>query len=276
MNFAAGLTLFQPDIADIEYINALTGLVDKVYLYDNSADNSGYAQHIHPDCVYHFDGSNDGLSMAFNWCIDLAQADGMDHLLLLDQDSRYELSVLAKLLEQIKTEEPDQRTALRTYNVQEPDGKIYSDQDNAVVPVKCVITSGSILDLAVVRAHGLRYDEDLFVDHVDHAFCKQILDKGLQMVCYSQYVLSQQLGYLYHGRVCHSAVRHYYMVRDLGYWNRKYYGKFKTFYRSTRYLFRDIFVCLKEDKRWKKIRYALRGYFDYLLGRHGEYKKYHK
>lgn len=276
MRIAVGITLYQPEREDILYINQLSKLVEKIYLYDNSADNKNYVDLLDPALVYQYSGSNDGLSVAFNWCLDNALASGQDQLLLLDQDSHYDLTIVENFLTQIKQAQPDENVAIRACNVKESDGRITSREQAYITEVNCVITSGSVLDLQVVRRHGLRYDEELFVDHVDHAFCRLVRENGLKILCYNHCVVEQQLGYLYRGRVCHSAVRHYYMVRDLGYMNRKRHGKIATFYKSFRYFLREVLVCLREDKSWKKIRYGFRGYCDYLMGRHGEYKRYHK
>lgn len=271
MRFGVGITLFRPKEESVAYITALHTLFDCVYVYDNSSDNSAYKAQLGTCCRYYFNGRNDGLSIAFNCCLDAAADDGIDYLLLLDQDSMYDIDVLRRLMAEIQTEAPNASVAIRACKAQPTDHEHLTLPETHTNEERKVISSGSFISMAAVRDHRLRYEENLFVDYVDDEFCMQIRSKGLKILCHNRYILPQQLGYRYRGRICHSPVRHYYMVRDLGYFNKKYYSRVKTELKSFLFLIKDILNALQEDRTAEKIVCALKGYGDYLYGKHGEY-----
>ena len=271
MNFGLGITLYQPEPSALDYLNTLGTLFARVYIFDNGLSNDAYKDAIGKECYYDFRGKNRGLSAAFNCFLSNAVADDIDYLLILDQDSLYKLDSLQKLMDDISRQPIDDDIAIRTCHIVPQHLANAAKEEDRIVEIETVISSGSFINIHAVKKHGLAYDEHLFVDYVDIDFCKNIRQKGLKILSHMNHVVSQQLGYYYKGRICHSAVRHYYMVRDLGYFNAKYYSKLTTELKSLRFLFKDLLIALKEDKSKKKILYALRGYRDYLLKKHGEY-----
>jgi len=273
MQFAVGITLFHPENAAVAYLATLVDTFSRVYVYDNSGDNQAYRDQIDSRCVYFHTGSNDGLSVAFNRFLAQATEDNIDYLLLLDQDSMYQTDSLKALMADIAALPADDTVAIRACRAQPAGVKTLPPSPQEITPAYKVISSGSFLNMACVKRYQLQYDENLFVDYVDDDFCKQINSKQLKIRCHTRYTLLQDLGYRYNGRICHSAVRHYYMVRDLGYWNRKYYSEFSVQLRSLVNLLRDLAISFREDKTAKKLRYALRGYLHFLQNKHGECPK---
>lgn len=242
-----------------------------MYIFDNSPSNGSYADKISNSFRYNFSGENRGLSRAFNYFLEESLADNLDYLLILDQDSLYKLDQLEQLIKDIASQDPDENVAIHTCRIVPQHLAGCVQPENKVVEIETVISSGSFINLHTVKKHGLSYDERIFVDYVDCDFCKVARRKGLKILCHTQYVISQQLGYYYNGRICHSTIRHYYMVRDLGYFNQKYYSLPVTHLKSLINLLRDIIISFSEDRTLEKLRFAFLGYFHCLQGRHGEF-----
>lgn len=274
MRFGLGITLYHPDADALSYLNELGQLFQQVYIFDNSPSNNDYLHVIKPEFHYDFTGQNRGLSVAFNSFLKAAADDGIDYLLLLDQDSLYKSTVLQDLMNDISKEEIRTDVAIHACTAMAAHLADSVECVDIVEEAKEVISSGSFINIHAVKQHDLSYDERLFVDYVDWDFCKMARKKGLKVLCHRKYVVPQSYGYFCKNRICHSAVRHYYMARDLGYYNDKYYSKAQTAYKSFRGYIKEILCeALREDDSWKKVVYATRGYWDYLRGVTGEYKR---
>ena len=223
MKFGIGITLYNPTQDNIEYIMNIKNKVDCTYVFDNSKKNDEYGNFFAEQNInYNYTGENRGLSKAFNWFLDVANDDSVDFLLLLDQDSMFSIDVFTRLMDKIANLKDIDKTAIfacKTIPLKY-DLKI---EKYGIHNVDRVISSGSFLNVKLLREKKLSYDENLFVDHVDYDFCDRVIQEGLEILEDDEYILRQQLGYYYKGTICHSAVRHYYMVRDIGYVNEKNY-----------------------------------------------------
>lgn len=273
MKFGVGITLYNPDKKIFDYINQLKNIFFKIYIYDNTKNNTEYISNIDNSFLYSYTGENRGLSKAFNWFIDKAFDNSIDYLLILDQDSCFAIEKLEKLIDEIEEIGVDDNVAIRACKAQPQNIKHIESSSEIVNSEEKVISSGSFLCMKVIKKHGLRYDENLFVDYVDDDFCKSVRAKGLQIICHNRFILPQQLGYIYKGRICHSAVRHYYRVRDYGYMNQKYYSKRVIALRITIFLIKNIKNACYEDNKLSKLRCSIKGYVDYFKRKTGEYKK---
>lgn len=273
MKFGLGITLFYPEPDALAYLEALSTHFQNVYVFDNSPKNDGYLSKILPEFKYNFNGTNRGLSVAFNCFLKEAVKDEIDYLLILDQDSLYKITSLQGLMREIEETPIDTAVAIRACYALEIHKAKGVRPEKRIEEVEEVISSGSFINIHAVKAHNLSYDERLFVDYVDCEFCKLIRSKGLKILRYMEYITPQQLGYYYKNRVCHSAIRHYYMIRDVGYYHDKFYSRPATELKVIKRFFKDIWFCIHEDKTWKKIRYATLGYIHHLCGVTGEHKR---
>ena len=272
MKFGVGISLYNPDDKAVAYLNSLKTIFSEIYVYDNTKDNTRYVACIDKSYEYSHTGENRGLSKGFNWFLDKSNSDNLDYLLILDQDSCYDIELIQNLMKEIEGFGIDNKVAIRACNAKAQNIVDVDLPSEIVHTVEKVISSGSFLCIDVITKNGLRYDENLFVDYVDHDFCKSILSKNLKIVCHNRFVLTQQLGYIYKGRVCHSPIRNYYILRDLGYMNQKHYSRFVVILKTTYCLMKTIKSACFEDNTWPKIRYAVKGYIDFFMKKTGEYK----
>ena len=267
---AIGVTFYQPQKEEIEYINCLYYHFSNVYIYDNS-DVPIEKEIQNKNVTYFFNGKNDGLSIAFNCFLQQSYKDHMDYLLLLDQDSLFDINQILGLKNELQRKPYDESVGIYACKAYPSNVKMedlnYSNEDT--VEEKMVISSGSFINLKSIFKK-VKYDENLFVDYVDADFCRQLHEKKLKIMCYNKYPMEQSLGYLYHGYICHSAIRHYYMVRDLGYMNQKYYTKSVTVLKTLKFYFLNLLVIGREDKKMKKIIYSSKGLVHYFRNIKGE------
>lgn len=269
---AVGITLYHAEIKEIEYIKKISNKFSKIYVYDNSNIKIKELEN-QEDVIYFFNGKNDGLSVAFNRFLQESYKNSMDYLLILDQDSLYDDAEILKLKDELCEKPYDRNVGIYACKAQPSN----IDIECILVPSahtseeQMVISSGSFINLKAIKENNISYDENLFVDYVDTDFCKQVHDNNLKIICYNKYVLKQSLGYLYNGYICHSAIRHYYMVRDLGYMNIKYYSRVATVLKSVKFYIQNLFTIMHEDNKVEKIKYSSRGLIDYLKNVKGEY-----
>ena len=102
MKFGVGISLYNPSKESLDYIKSLTNFFSAIYIYDNTKNNNEYLEYIDKTFVYSYTGENRGLSKGFNWFIDKANSDKLDYLLILDQDSCYDVEKLQKLMNVIE------------------------------------------------------------------------------------------------------------------------------------------------------------------------------
>jgi len=134
------------------------------------------------------------------------------------------------------------------------------------------ITSGSLIDVALwARVGG--FDEDLFIDHVDHDYCLRSRAAGFSIVRREDAILHHHTGSLREIRLLglkrtismHSPDRLFYMIRN-GFLLRARYGRRfpeilglirkRTFAQVTKSL---VFG----PERLRRMTFILRGYADY-------------
>lgn len=75
--------------------------IKKFVVYDNSPKSSNQWKAYAPEAIYYSDTNNSGLSVAYNKGAGLARQMGYSHVLLLDQDTRFEVGAWQAYLEHL-------------------------------------------------------------------------------------------------------------------------------------------------------------------------------
>ena len=138
------------------------------------------------------------------------------------------------------------------------------------------ITSGSLIPIKIFACCGL-FEDDLFIDCVDHEFCLRVRSFGFTIVESKRAVLLVAVGHHTVHHMCgiriesthHSAQRRYYMTRNRLVLVRRYWarhpgwslGKLRAIVKET------IALCLVEDGRKRKLVNTMRGIHDAMRGR---------
>lgn len=174
--------------------------------------------------------SNQGVARAQNIGIEWARKQNATHVLLMDQDSIpapdmvRELLMAAQSIADVAVVGPrylDVRQGNPTPFVRIRGLRFHRlpwDAGHPILPVDCLITSGSLIPMIALDQVGLMR-EDLFIDYVDTEWCLRARREGLQSYGVCTAAMTHSLGetpHLFFGRTIpvHAPLRHYYQVRN--------------------------------------------------------------
>ncbi len=233
MKVAAVVVLYYPGEEMLSNINSYYDRVDKIYAFDNTEQGSEIQTALltRPKISYHHDGQNAGIATRLNSAARLALMDGFDWLLMMDQDSGFSVATGPDYFECFKQYEPKTLVAMFGVNF-EQDQQRGSSKCNAVFTDE-LITSGTLLNLLLFPEIGL-FDENLFIDGVDHEYTIKTLLAGYKIVQFSNIRLTHQIGTLVKrasiktlflvkkAKKLHTPLRCYYVYRNNLYLQQKY------------------------------------------------------
>lgn len=255
MKFACGITLYNPSLEQLENIKEYSSSFSKVFLFDNSEPEYEHDFVDLPSNIYVLtENRNCGLSYAFNEIIINPECQDVDFLCTLDQDSIFEKNDILNIEHLIeKCEYIDSVGIIGPY----VDYGFGKHNTREVIEVKkWIITSGSFLNLNVVRKEGLSYDLNYFIDKFEIDMCQQMLVKGYGVLMYHGAVIHQQLGensgYRHPN---HSPIRHYYLFRNRIYFNNKWKKGISKYVITILQTIKHVVLILAyEDNKFNKIR----------------------
>ena len=221
---------------------------------------------------------NKGIAAALNAGIQLAISKGFSSVLTMDQDSSFEPGIAAAYFAQYAALTHPDSIAVVGPNHEE----ITSPKTTETcLSVDTVITSGSIVNTSIFTKLG-KYNEDLFIDEVDHEYCYRAIVAGYQILQMSNILLNHNLGTtLFVGnasgkkiikRNVHSGIRLYYMVRNTAFIHKQYKKVFPAQMKLKRY---DLMIRIKNKllyngNRLSTLKYIWLGYYHFLTNRFGK------
>lgn len=201
MKFAAIIILFHPERQIL--LNNIRLLAEsdwQVIVVDNSPQS-------HQDCLppaveFRHCPENAGIAHAQNIGLLLAEKQGYDFAMLLDQDSQLSETFLHTVNQRVveaQTHYPD----LAAYGptiISEFDGQVVSAKVQRAVPDehgflhrRQIIASGKVIPLSVLSDIGLMEDA-LFIDGVDHEWCWRASLKGYRIISDTHALLCHKQG----------------------------------------------------------------------------------
>lgn len=261
---------FQEVITNIEsYIDYL----DRLYIIDNSEQDSykkleNYIKK-KKKIEYFWLGENKGIAKALNIGKNKAIAENVDYFLTMDQDSSFG-NKFEEMLNWIKNNE----NLLEKVAIISP---LHYIKDNEIIKKSSieeksvVMASGNILNLEIIKEIG-DFNEDFFIDEVDHEFCYRIREKGYKILCMNNIQLIHRLGelknYYFFSVTNHNYIRRYYITRNKLYM-MKMFPKLRIKYLVGITI--DFFKILyfEKDKK-RKIKYFFKGIKDFLNNKKGK------
>ena len=282
MKIAATVILFYPDASCLHNILTYYIKVDKLYIYDNSANISNeiseWASN-QSNVTYFHSGSNEGISKRLNQATSQAIEDGFEWLLTMDQDSYFEENEITKYLKCVSEAKDTNNIAQFGVDV---DNNLQEADSKTGVNVEHLITSGSIVNLSLVKEIG-GFNEDLFIDEVDWEYCFRAISKGYLVIKFPNVSLQHKLGEVSYflslktfkrtPRTLHNPLRLYYMVRNYFYLAEIYHQQFvvSAVYRRKTLLNRIKNNLLYSNKRFETLKNIIVGYIDYKKNKKGKY-----
>ena len=294
---AAIVVSFHPEIDSLNrLLDALKKQVDGIIVIDNGSSPEIiswlFKQSLESRLHLLSLGDNFGIGFAQNRGIELAQDQGYEKFLLLDQDSFPAPELVATLeraLEQLTQAgvrvgavgpiRDDENDSSPTYFLRFdrfPPRRLQCSHADPLIHTDVLISSGMLIPGQAVKDVGLM-DERLFIDHVDTEWCLRGLARGHSFfgVCEArlQHKLGTRAAKLWLGRwhdsTIHIPLRNYYYVRNsVILIRRSYISRTWKWYMAWRLLRFCVRNCLISP-RMLRLLMMIRGFSDALLGRLG-------
>lgn len=270
MKFAAGITLYNPTIEELNKISKYEKCFDKIILFDNSEPN--YTKPIFTfskKFTILSDGENKGLSIAYNLIIKYLNTYDFDYLCALDQDSDFIYNEIVKIKEYLENNSSIDIGIIGPYIDYGYKQHIFK---NVIEKRKWVITSGSFINLKIVREEQLLFDENYFIDKFEIDFCQQMIENNHEVLMYHYSILQQKLGeFSGYSHPNHCPLRHYYLFRNRFYFNKKWFRKPKYLFLDVLQTIKHVFLILVcENDKFNKIKELPKAYMDYKKGMMGK------
>lgn len=279
---AAVVVLYNPDNDVYKNISSYLDQVDLVILVDNSDDPSVelFEKLAHSTKVFTVvNYGNLGIAAALNIGAREAISRGYGFLLTMDQDS-YAAPGMVEVLKEHFINQENQLAIVSPFHLTAIE-KIPDSVSSSFIEVDTVWTSGNLLLLSAYQAVG-PFEEDLFIDFVDHEYCLRLKRYGYRVIQSQRAILHHTIGNcLEKKRILtipliishHSPVRRYYITRNR-FWVRDKYPEFRRFcwIDRRRFLAELVNIYFFEEQKIEKYKMVIRGYLDYRSGRMGKYR----
>ena len=270
--------LFNPQEEVLANIESYRKEVERLYVVDNTEDvtiSRSITEQLLalPNVRLIHQHENIGIAKALNLALQYAEKEGCAWLLTMDQDSSFSSLQWSTYLSHFKTCTAPSDAALLSplHNAKFVD----STQKTPCVKVEAVLTSGNLVSVkAALDAGG--YDERLFIDEVDHAFCFALQQKGYAVYVDRTVYLNHRLGTAF-GRVgnikLYAPERLYYMLRNYLYLRAQYAEAFPDFFKTRGAYLLTFFMkqLLFGKERIRNMSMLKQGYDDYKDKRYGKY-----
>ena len=225
---------YQPDAGLLDNIESVRSQVGAVYLVDNAS--GGTAADVvrraaaRGGVTLEANHTNRGVATALNQGMHWAREQGFRWVLTLDQDSTCAGDMVNALLSAFETSSDGRPIAMvgaRHDGIQTLDPAVPSD--GAVDEVPAVITSGSLIPMAVYDDLG-PFQDELFIDWVDVEYCLRARAHGYRVLRTRRSLMEHAIGAESFHRLAwrrlsttnHSALRRYYRHRNVVHLLREY------------------------------------------------------
>lgn len=288
-DISAIIVTFYPDRRLLENVRNLDRQVGAILIIDNtpvplnSEISRGLAKI--PKVVTVRNGRNLGLASALNIGAKKAMGSGCRWLAFFDQDSIVAEDFFGRIFDKrdacpywgkigiLAPKYVDQGTSFE---------KLFGSKDGITDLRRTVFvpTSGSVVRQEIFSCVGY-FDEDFFIDYLDHDFCFRCALKGWLIAQDEDAVLYHSVGRtmsreLLWGRVItsnHSPERIYYRSRNRVVVYLRYFRNFRRWFLGDLVLLAKemIKIMLFEEKKVEKTVNVSRGAFHALIGRMGRY-----
>lgn len=282
MILSAVVILYHPSPSVILNINSYIDELSSLYIIDNSEqkDNEllNQIKRLSPKCLLLINPSNYGIAKALNQAVELANNDGYEWLLTLDQDSFFHDDSYFKAFKE-NNEKDD--VAIFIPQIIFNQGEIEPDKEIVCKAYfDAIMTSGSILNVKTCLSLG-GFETKLFIDEVDTDYYFKVLKHNFKIALIEGTYLIHALGkeriihLPFHKTIRifeHQPFRHYYITRNYLYLVSKHLRAFpRLVLRRGRkvFLVKTMYGVLFHQKRFAVVGYTLKGFFDFIFNRYG-------
>jgi rhamnosyltransferase len=279
MKLAGVVVFYNPTRDNIKIIDNYIDSLDVLYIIDNSNISNEKVIPKNKKIKYYPNNSNKGIAYALNKACNIALSEGYNFILTLDQDSFIDNKIINDMKDYIIKNDVEDIGIISPYH------DIISLNDKPKKKLEYVMevmTSGNIVNLEIFKKIG-GFKSWLFIDDVDIEYCLNLNKNGYKVLRLNYLKMKHNLGNskiikIFNKKiVCsnHSAIRRYYMIRNMFYINDLYketYPEYCNFLKNVQKGQVKYVIFFEKDKL-KKLIYMYRGYVDYKNNVKGSYKE---
>lgn len=212
---------------------------------------------------------NLGVAHALNQAMLEGEKLGAEWVLTLDQDS----VVTGDFIEKLMVHARKERVGIICPRVTDRNRREDTEKSvNSWNYVLTCITSGSLTNVEIWRKIG-GFNDRLFIDYVDHEYCARLIQEGYAIIQDNGAELLHELGKQQYRSFLglgpypvlnHSAMRRYYLFRNINYFCYKYPTLWRTAVDRKRFLAGTaLTVAFFENHKIEKLAAMARGWLDY-------------
>lgn len=258
---------FNPDAIMVNNILSYSNYVLKTIVIDNSNYNNLKLIEGLNNIEYIPLMNNYGIASALNIGYSRAEELGAEWVLTMDQDSSFHEFEVMSYLNTDAYHFKESNVAVFGPNFE---GQCFKN----LIDCNSVISSGSLVNL-VAHNRNCGYNEDLFIDQVDHEYCFRLKLLGYRIIRVGYismvHVVGTPLTKKYLGRIFntynHNYIRKYYITRNTLYMRRHFpdFGE-----KHLKLILMDIInIIFVEDDKYNKLKSMIRGCIDFFMVRMG-------
>lgn len=226
----AGIVTFNPQIPRLaENINAIKDQVDKLVIFDNGSENINEVEELCQEYIFLKSDTNRGIAYALNRLMEVGKELGATWVLTLDHDSVVADDIIQSYCSALESLQDNKIVSLTClYDDRNLENEEIGDLELYSFVERCISSANLIKVSAWEQVGG--FNENLFIDEVDHELCYRLANAGYRIVRVNKKLMLHELGepilvkYLGKDRtmITHSAFRSYYICRNRIYVLRHY------------------------------------------------------
>ena len=272
----------------IDRVNKLKGKVDEIVVVDNGSkqETIDMLNKLKDSLTIIYLKNNRGIAFALNEGIKYSINKGYKWILTLDHDSIVTDNMIQNMLmcyENFDDKFKEKVAMLVPVHIEESSYNEVEHNISSVdkyIEVLTEITSGALTKSDIYKNVDM-YDEDLFIDLVDHDYCLKLNKNGFKIIQVNSAILIHNLGESIKKNILgltitptnHSPLRRYYMTRNRMYIWKKYKNSFPKWVLSDKrkFISENLKIILFEDNKFEKFKYIQRGIKDYKNNLFGKF-----
>lgn len=273
---------YNPDKTSIANILTYSSFFKKIYIVDNSfTDNSTLAAEC-LNSLYIPNRSNMGIAKATNIGCQKALSDGFKWIMTMDQDSSWDFEELNKYLKLINNQNnksiasfaPTHSNQIKSV-IGDIKNKTKNKTNKEIIFQSKVMASGNIINLNIWKNCG-KFNEELFIDEVDHEFCYRLLKNGYKICEFQDVYMFHTLGDVKKTilpRPCkHSGVRLFYIFRNILFIKKNYPENFKN--NGYKKYITVTFIQKLFELKFSDLKYIFEGIYSFKKNIYGSYENF--
>jgi rhamnosyltransferase len=287
--FCAVIVSYNPTPHILKLARSLILQFSSVIVVDNGSNNDSISLLKMLESIsgitVHYNENNLGIAIALNKGIEYALDLGCEWVGTFDQDSLPSSNYLETMIDSYEECRNNNLVAIISPRYLTKTGLVsfgsYSEKKTIekYLVVKSTMTSGNLIKLDKIKDIG-RFDEDFFIDYVDHEFCLRVRRNGFKIIESCNSLLQHELGSPETHSIAginiittnHSYIRRYYKYRNMV----KMIFKHVLFEPEILYpmlksiLTEPLKIIFFEEGKLKKIHYIIKGITHGLCGGKGK------